>query len=202
MFFEFVMERFQSLYENEVDFNLSDSGVHPLTINDLLNEEEMQHFLNMEIGYGYSQGDPTLRENISTWYQNKNGSNILVTNGSAEANFITAWSLVNPGDEVILMLPNYMQVPGLAKIIGADIKYIYLKEENDWHLDLNELRSLLTTQTKLISICNPSNPTGAVMSDEEMKELADLAQQFDVYVHSDEVYRGSELDGHETKSFN
>lgn len=202
MFFEFVMERFQSLYENEVDFNLSDSGVHPLTINDLLNEEEMQHFLNMEIGYGYSQGDPTLRENISTWYQNKNGSNILVTNGSAEANFITAWSLVNPEDEVILMLPNYMQVPGLAKIIGADIKYIYLKEENDWHLDLNELRSLLTNQTKLISICNPSNPTGAVMSDEEMKELADLAQQFDVYVHSDEVYRGSELDGHETKSFN
>jgi len=202
MFFEFVMERFQSLYENEVDFNLSDSGVHPLTINDLLNEEEMQHFLNMEIGYGYSQGDPVLRENISTWYQDKNESNILVTNGSAEANFLTAWSLVNPGDEVILMLPNYMQIPGLAKIIGANIKYIYLKEENDWHLDLNELRSLLTKQTKLISICNPSNPTGAVMSDEEMKKLADLAQQFDVYVHSDEVYRGSELDGHETKSFN
>ena len=202
MFFEFVMERFQSLYENEVDFNLSDSGVHPLTISDLLNEEEMQHFLNMEIGYGYSQGDPILRENISTWYQNKNGSNILVTNGSAEANFLTAWSLVNRGDEVILMLPNYMQVPGLAKIIGADIKYIYLKEESGWHLDFNELRLMLTNKTKLISICNPNNPTGAVMSDAEMKTLADLAQEFDVYVHSDEVYRGSELNGNETKSFN
>ena len=202
MIFEFVMERFQSLYENEVDFNLSDSGVHPLTISDLLNEEEMQHFLNMEIGYGYSQGDPILRENISTWYQNKNGSNILVTNGSAEANFLTAWSLVNRGDEVILMLPNYMQVPGLAKIIGADIKYIYLKEESGWHLDFNELRLMLTNKTKLISICNPSNPTGAVMSDAEMKTLADLAQEFDVYVHSDEVYRGSELNGNETKSFN
>jgi hypothetical protein len=202
MFFEFDMERFQSLYENEVDFNLSDSGVHPLTINDLLNEEEMQDFLNMEIGYGYSQGDPALRDNISTWYRNKNRSNILITNGSAEANFLTAWSLLNPGDEVIMMLPNYMQVPGLAKIIGTNIKYIYLKEENNWHLDLNELRSLLTNQTKLISICNPNNPTGAVMSDKEMKELADLAQEFDVYVHSDEVYRGSELDGDETKSFN
>ena len=202
MFFEFEMERFQSLYENEVDFNLSDSGVHPLTINDLLNEEEMRHFLNMEIGYGYSQGDPTLRHNISVWYREKNASNILVTNGSAEANFVMAWSLVNPGDEVILMLPNYMQVPGLAKIIGADIKYIYLQEQSDWHLDMNELRSLLTNRTKLISICNPSNPTGAVMSAEEMKELADLARQFDVYVHSDEVYRGSELDGNETKSFN
>ena len=202
MIFEFVMERFQSLYENEVDFNLSDSGVHPLTISDLLNEEEMQHFLNMEIGYGYSQGDPILRENISTWYQNKNGSNILVTNGSAEANFLTAWSLVNRGDEVILMLPNYMQVPGLAKIIGADIKYIYLKEESGWHLDFNELRLMLTNKTKLISICNPNNPTGAVMSDAEMKALADLAQEFDVYVHSDEVYRGSELNGNETKSFN
>ncbi len=87
MFFEFVMERFQSLYENEVDFNLSDSGVHPLTINDLLNEEEMQHFLNMEIGYGYSQGDPTLRENISS------GTEIKMDP--------TSWSLMVPQKQIL-----------------------------------------------------------------------------------------------------
>ena len=188
MFFEFTMERFQSLYENEVDFNLSDSGVHPLTINDLLNEKEMQHFLNMEIGYGYSQGDPTLRENISAWYKGKNKSNILVTNGSAEANFLTAWSLIDPDDEVILMLPNYMQVPGLAKIIGAKIKYIYLKEENDWHLDFNELRSLVSNQTKLISICNPSNPTGSVHHAQELQELAEVCRRHQVIVIADEIY--------------
>ena len=200
MFVEFEMERFQSLYENEVDYNLSDSGLHPLTIKDLLDEEEINHFLNMEIGYGYTQGDPVLLSHIAQWYPGQCENNVLITNGSAEANFILAWSLIQPGDEVIMMLPNYMQVPGLAKIFGASVKYIYLKEELGWHFAMDELQSLLTNKTKLISICNPSNPTGAVMSAEELKQLATLAREYDAYIHSDEVYRGSELNGRETNS--
>jgi len=106
-----------------------------------------------------SKNDVTFASEDEFIYAGTNGLYTIqvINNGSAEANFIMAWSLVNPGDEVILMLPNYMQVPGLAKIIGADIKYIYLQEQSGWHLDMNELRSLLTNRTKLISICNPSN---------------------------------------------
>ena len=200
MFIEFEMERFQSLYENEVDYNLSDSGLHPLAIKDLLNKEEINHFLNMELGYGYTQGDPVLLNQVAQWYPGQSEKNILITNGSAEANFILAWSLIQPGDEIVMVLPNYMQVPGLAKIFGARVKYIYLQEELDWHLNMDELQSLLTNKTKLISICNPSNPTGAVMSAEELKQLATLARKYDAYIHSDEVYRGSELNGRETNS--
>lgn len=201
MFTEFEMERFQSLYENEVEYNLSDSGNHPLSIRDLLDEDEIEKFLAMEIYYGYTQGDPRLLEVIKDWYPNTNESNILLTSGSAEANFILAWTLIKPGDEVVLALPNYMQLPGLAKNFGAKIKTITLKEGLGWHLDLNELKDLVSPDTKLISICNPNNPTGSVMSDDEMSGIAEIARLNGAYVHSDEVYRGSELDGDETKSF-
>ena len=119
MFVRFEMERFQSIYENEVDFNLSDSGNHPMSIKDLLDEREIEKFLSMGIYYGYTQGDPRLLEVIKDWYPQTNESNILLTNGSAEANFVMAWALIKPGDEVVLALPNYMQIPGLAKNFGA-----------------------------------------------------------------------------------
>ena len=202
MFVEFEMERLQSLYENEVKYNLSDSGNHPLSMNDLLSEEEIKRILEMEIYYGYTTGDPKLLSAIASWYPDKiTEKNVLVTNGSAEANFLIGWTLVEPEDEVIMVLPNYMQVPGLAKNLGATVKTIHLKESLGWHLDLDELESMVNDKTKLISICNPSNPTGSVMSDEEMQSIAAIAEKHGAYIHSDEVYRGSELDGNETKSF-
>jgi len=201
MFKKFEMERFQSLYENEVKYNLSDSGNHPMSINQLFNEEEVKALLDMEIFYGYSKGDPRLCEAVSMWYPEKTSDNILITNGSAEANFVMATTLIQPEDEVVLVLPNYMQIPGIVENIGAKITNIYLKEELDWHIDMDEMRSLVTPKTKLISICNPSNPTGAVMSDREMEELAEIARQNNAFIHSDEVYRGSELNNIETNSF-
>ena len=183
MFVEFEMERLQSLYENEVKYNLSDSGNHPLSMNDLLSEEEISRILDMEIYYGYTTGDPKLLSAIASWYPEKiNESNILVTNGSAEANFLIGWTLLEPGDEVVMVLPNYMQVPGLAKNLRAKVKTIHLKESLGWHLDLDELASMVNDKTKLISICNPSNPTGAVMTDEEMQSIAEIAEKHDAYI--------------------
>ena len=135
MFVEFEMERLQSLYENEVKYNLSDSGNHPLSMNDLMSEEEIKRILEMEIYYGYTTGDPRLLSAIASWYPDKvTSSNILVTNGSAEANFLIGWTLVEPDDEVIMVLPNYMQLPGLAKNLGAKVKTIHLKVSLDWHI--------------------------------------------------------------------
>ena len=106
MFVEFEMERLQSLYENEVKYNLSDSGNHPLSKNDLLSEEEIKRILEMEKYYGYTTGDPTLLSDIASWYPDKiTSSNILVTNGSAEANFLIGWTLIEPADEVLMVLP-------------------------------------------------------------------------------------------------
>ncbi len=127
--------------------------------------------------------------------------NVLVTHGSAEANFVTMWRQVEPGDEVVVLLPNYMQVPGLARNFGAKVKPFYLKEDKGWSPDLDELRAQVTAKTKLIYVTNPNNPTGAVMDGGTMEAIVDVAESVGAWILADEVYRGAELAGDISPSF-
>jgi aspartate/methionine/tyrosine aminotransferase len=197
----FEMERVQSIYENRVKYNLSESGVHPFTITELLEQDEIDHLLSRRLGYEQTNGSDKLRDAVSGLYKNCKRDNILVVNGSAEANFLAVWSLLEPGDELVFMLPSYMQIWGLARGFGITVKPFHLKEELHWAPDLDELRSLVTPKTKMIAVCNPNNPTGAVLDIEVMKEIVNIAAEVDAWVLSDEVYRGAELAGEETRSF-
>ncbi|TPN90021.1 aspartate aminotransferase, partial [Mesorhizobium sp. B1-1-5] len=87
---EFTLERIQSLYENIVEYNLSDSGVHPYSLNELLSPEEREKVLAAELGYGWTNGAVVLREAIAATYKNRTADEVMVTNGSAEANFLMA----------------------------------------------------------------------------------------------------------------
>ena len=198
---EFTLERIQSLYENTVELNLSDSGVHPLSLNDLLSEDEFAELTTLELGYGWTNGAISLRESISDLYDDCGPDDVIVTNGSAEANFLMVMSLLEPSDEIIVLTPNYLQIWGWARAIGVSAKAVPLKEELEWEPDLEELKTLITQKTKLITICHPNNPTGAVLSLEKMRALSDIAAENDIYLHADEVYKGSELEGPETASF-
>jgi hypothetical protein len=198
---EFTLERIQSLYENTVPYNLSDSGVHPMSLNDLLSADEQEEIRHLELGYGWTNGAISLRETIADLYQERGPDEVIVTNGSAEANFLMVMSLLDPGDEIIVFTPNYLQIWGWARAIGVSTKVVPLKEELEWEPDLDELKSLITKDTKLITICNPNNPTGAVLSLEKMQTLCDIAAENDIYLHADEVYKGSELEGDEAASF-
>jgi aspartate/methionine/tyrosine aminotransferase len=198
---EFALERIQSLFENTVELNLSDSGVHPMSLNDLLSAEEMAEVCKLELGYGWTNGAVSLRETIASLYQDRNSDDVIVTNGSAEANFLMVMSLLGPGDEIIVFTPNYLQVWGWARALGVDVKVIEHKEELEWGCDLQELEGLITAKTRLITICHPNNPTGAVLSLESMNELVAIAAKHGLYLHADEVYKGSELEGEETVSF-
>jgi len=197
----FKMERAQSLWENRVKYNLTESGVHPYTLEEFLRSDEIEKLLSIRLGYGQTNGSEELREAISRLYPGTDLDNVLVTNGSAEANFITIWQNLEPEDELILMLPNYMQIWGLARSFGIKVRPFHLKEELKWGPDLEELKSLISPRTKMIAVCNPNNPTGAVLSDSEMKEIASLAEEADAWIYSDEVYQGAELDGEETPTF-
>ncbi len=199
----FEMERMQSVWENRVKINLTESGVHPFSIKELLNEDEIENLLTGGIGYGQSNGTEELRTLISITYNTAGPENILVTNGSSEANYIAVWSMLEPGDELILMLPNYMQIWGIARSFGVNVKPFYLKEDLNWQPDPEEIKSLISPKTKMIAVCNPNNPTGAVLTEENMQVIIDLAKEADAWVYSDEVYRGVELDGDcpETPSF-
>ena len=197
----FEMERAQSLWENRVKYNLTESGVHPYTLEEFLESDEIEKLLSIRLGYGQTNGSEELREAISRLYPGTNLDNILVTNGSAEANFITIWQNLEPEDELILMLPNYMQIWGLARSFGIKVRPFHLREELKWGPDLDELKGLISPRTKMIAVCNPNNPTGAVLSKSEMKEIARLAEEADAWLYSDEVYQGAELDGVETPTF-
>src|SRR5437773_7250746 len=159
----FAMERMQSTYENQVDFNLSESGVHPLRLGELVDDTASRDALLAEgLRYTQSNGTVPLRASIAALYAGATPNHIQVTNGGSEANYITTWNLVEPGDEVVLMVPNYMQTWGLARAFGGAIKEWPLTLEGSprWRVDIDALERALSPRTKLIIICNPNNPTG------------------------------------------
>ncbi|MEA2005975.1 MAG: aminotransferase class I/II-fold pyridoxal phosphate-dependent enzyme [Acidobacteriota bacterium] len=197
----FELERTQSLWENRVKHNLTESGLLPYTLTELLGEKEIAKLFSIRIGYGQTNGSIELRETISRLYPGTDLDNVIVTNGAAEANFILTWSLLAPGDELILIVPNYMQIWGIAHSNGVSVKTFPLREELNWGPDIEELKRLVSQKTKIISVCNPNNPTGAIMSQHDMEEIIRIAREVDAWVHADEIYRGSELNGIESPSF-
>ncbi len=197
---EFSLERIQSLYENVVPLNLSDSGVHPMSIRDLLSETDINELLDLELGYGWTNGEVSLRSTIASLYVDRGPDDVIVTNGSAEANFLMVMSLLNPGDEIVVFTPNYLQIFGWAKAIGVDVKTVPHDENANWEADIEQLRKTVTAKTRLITICNPNNPTGATLSSDAMTALVDIAREHDIYLHADEVYKGSELTADEPPS--
>lgn len=198
---EFTLERIQSLYENTVQHNLSDSGVHPYTLRELLTPDEIEQMLDVEVGYGWTNGSEELRDTIANLYAGRDRDDVIVTNGSAEANFLMVLSLLNPGDEILVVVPNYLQIWGWAKSLGVIVKDVPLSEEEGWLPDFDALTNAISPNTKMITICNPNNPTGSVLPTEAMRSLVAFAEKHDLYLHADEVYRGSELNGIESQSF-
>lgn len=196
----FDLERVQSLYENLVDYNLTESGFHPYTLKELLSQDQISELSEMVLGYGQTNGSIPLRERIAGLYNGQASDNVLVTNGSAEANFVACHTLLEKGDEVVVMVPNYMQIWGIVEEMGATPKAFHLKEENNWAPDLDELKRMVNPRTKMIALCNPNNPTGYVLSEPEMAEIVRIAEKVGAWVYSDEVYRGAELNGIESPS--
>jgi len=198
---EFKLERVQSVYENTVDYNLTESGFHPFTLKEILDRNQIESLLSLRLGYGQTNGSLELRDRISSYYPDTNRSNILVTNGSAEANFLTTWSLLNPEDELIIMQPNYQQIYGLARSFGVTVKPFFLKEELNWQPDIEEIKKLTSDKVKMIALCNPNNPTGAVLNNKVREEIIDIAETMNAWIYCDEIYRGSEVGKKETASF-
>jgi aspartate/methionine/tyrosine aminotransferase len=197
----FEMERMQSTWENVVDYNLSESGVHPLSLRELVNEEELSQILVTGLGYSQTNGTPELRQAIARLYPGATIDQIMATSGSSEANFLLMWRLLEPGDEIVFMMPNYMQMHGLVRAFGARLKPWWLRQSLGWAPDLDDLRQLVTKKTRLIIVTNPNNPTGAVLSQEARAAIAENAARVGAWIIADEVYQGAEREGEPTPSF-
>jgi hypothetical protein len=197
------MERWQSTYEHDVRFNLSESGVEPLSLGELMKLADLDpaqvHDTLLE--YNPSSGSPALRRRIAALYPGAADGQVLVTNGGAEANFIISWQLCAPGDEIVYAAPSYMQVPGMAANWGCRARPWPLHEQQAWQPDPDELDELVNESTRLILITNPNNPTGAVLTEPTMERIVAAAERVGAWIVADEIYRGAELDGVESPTF-
>ncbi|MED5377568.1 MAG: aminotransferase class I/II-fold pyridoxal phosphate-dependent enzyme [Acidobacteriota bacterium] len=199
----FVMERLLSKWENQVEYNLSESGVHPATVRELIPEpEQVEQLLSTKFFYSQANGIPELRERIAALYPGATSENVLVTVGCIEANLLSLQTLVEPGDEIAVMAPNYLQVWGAAKNLGMVVRTFDLSSDRKWELDVDSLSHAVTDRTKLIAVCNPNNPTGHIMSSAEMDAVVAAADRVGAWILADEVYSGAErLTDEQTPSF-
>jgi len=199
----FDMERMMSKWENVVEYNLSESGVQPITIRELVNDPAVvEELLNTQLHYAQANGIVELREHIAALYPGATPDNVLVTVGCAEANFITLQTLLTVGDEMVMMLPNYMQIWGVAHNFGVRVRAFHLEEDRGWAPDLDELNDAVSERTKLIAICNPNNPTGYILAEAEMDAIVTAAGRVGAWLLADEVYSGAErLTDIQTPSF-
>jgi aspartate/methionine/tyrosine aminotransferase len=198
----FLMERWQSLYEHEVEFNLADSAVRCAPLDFLLDGDDLEHLAQLELFYPQVNGTDRLRQRIAASYSPApSPEEVLVTVGAAEANAIVCQTLLEPGDHVTVIEPGYRQVRGIAENLGCFVDVVQLLEEDGWTFDETALQNAVGSQTKLISVVNPNNPTGTVLSAEARAALLEAVEATGAWLLADEVYRGSERNGIDTESF-
>lgn len=202
-FYPFVMERWQSTWENRVRWNLSESGVHPMTAAELaeLAGTDPAAVLSRRLGYPQSNGTESLRDAIAAHYPGATTDHVLVTSGSAESNYVNCWTLLSPGDAVAVVTPTYMQTVGLARNFGAVVREIPLREENGWQPDQSDIAAAIRPGTRLVVVTNPNNPTGAVLEPDAMDLIVRRAESCGAWLLADEVYQGAERSGRVTASF-
>lgn len=203
-FYPFELERLLSEWENKVAYNLSESGVQPMSLMELAEDNPafIEGVLKTGLNYVQADGLEELRHNIAHWYPGAKKENVIVTTGAAQANFTSIMTTLDPGDEIIVMLPNYMQIFGIAKNYKLDVKTFTLKEELNWSVNPDDIKASVSDKTRFIAVCNPNNPTGHIMTDEEMDAVVEAASRSGAWLLADEVYAGAEHDRKEmTPSF-
>ncbi len=198
----FEMERMQSTWENIVDFDLSESGVLPVSLRELSEMGfDIEWALDTPLTYSQSNGTPELREALSGLYPGTTIENFEVTNGTSEANYLVSLSLLQGGDGFALEVPNYMQLLGVPKSQGAEVSTFQLLQEDGWEPDWAEFEKAVNPKTRLVYVSNPNNPTGSVLSVGAMERIVRRCEETDTYLLADEVYLGAEIDCPRTPSF-
>jgi aspartate/methionine/tyrosine aminotransferase len=164
-----------------------------MTLRELLGDPAVvEELLDTELNYPQTNGIYELRENIAALYPGATPDNVLVTVGAAEANYLSVQAAVQPGEDIAIMLPNYMQIWGIAHNSGMKVSSFHLKEELGWAPDLDELDRAVSEKTRLICVCNPNNPTGYILTEAEMDSIVNAAERAESWILADEVYSGAE----------
>jgi aspartate/methionine/tyrosine aminotransferase len=189
----FELERWMTTWETEVEYDLAESGIQPISVNELGRltgeQERISDLLEQPLLYSEACGTIELRTLIAELYEHTGPENILVTTGAIEANFLLFNTLLVQGDEVIVVDPCYQQLASVPKALGCDVKLWKLIPENDFRYDIDELRQLVSPRTRMIVVNSPHNPSGSILTQDEMDEVYAIAEGVGAWVLSDEAYR-------------
>ena len=191
----FKIEDWMNKYCPEAKYDLTTTCIKPLCVNELFSFDSSKEIFNTSLTYGDIQGSLRLKNAIKSLYENQESENITITHGAIGANQLVFLALLERGDEVVSVLPAYQQHYSIPESIGAEVKKLFLKEEHNWLPDLNELEKVITRKTKLLTFTNPNNPTGSVIPDNMLEKIVEIAEENNVWILSDEVYRGLNLYG-------
>ena len=191
----FAVEEWMNAWEVGAKYNIAETCVDSISMNELfeLTGEDKTEFLNRlcarRLSYGDIEGLPEFRKGVCGLYKTLNIENIVPTHGASGANHHVFYSLISPGDRVVSIMPTYQQLYSIPESYGADVQILHLSKENNYLPDLEKLRRLVKPKTKMICINNPNNPTGALMSEQLLREIVEIARSADAWILCDEVYR-------------
>lgn len=192
----FAVEEWMNAYETGAKYNIAETCVDSISLDELfeLSGTDKDAFLNKlcarRLTYGAIEGSSDLKEGIASLYRTMAPQEIVPTHGASGGNHHVFYSLINPGDKVISIMPSYQQLYSIPASLGADVKIMHLKKENGYLPDVDELKKLAEGGVKMICLNNPNNPTGSIIPKDMMEEIVDIARNAGAYLFCDEVYAG------------
>ncbi|MBA3378442.1 MAG: aminotransferase class I/II-fold pyridoxal phosphate-dependent enzyme [Chloroflexia bacterium] len=201
----FELERWMTRWELDVDYDICESGILPLSLGELYTligpgpASELEALItSMPQSYSEARGTLALRSVLANTYTDVTPDDVLVTTGAIEANFLVFNALLNPGDHVVAVSPAYQQLHSVPRAIGAKVDLWDVSVDGGgFAYDLERLEELLRPDTRMIVINTPHNPTGAILDSDQLNRVLELARERDAWVLSDEAYRWLEHPGAE-----
>lgn len=192
----FLLERWMTRHETHVRYDIAESGILPLSTDDLLNFEPpdrraatLAALLQLPLGYSEARGTAALRGMLAATYTRGDADHILVTTGAIEANFLLFNVLLDAGDHVIAPYPAYQQLYSVPRAIGCDVSLWHVGPETGYRYDVDALERMITPRTKVIVVNTPHNPTGAMLAPADAARVYALARSVGATVIGDEAYR-------------
>ena len=183
-------------HETSAKYNIAETCSASISLDTLkgLSEDKESELwsTSTKLTYGAIRGSKKLRTNLANLYSAKKpfqADNILITPGAIAANLIVLYALIRKGDHVICHYPTYQQLYEIPTSLGAEVDLWEARQDRKWQLDIEELKSLIRPNTKMIILNNPQNPTGAIIPKPTLDAIIEIAEEHDLIIHSDEVYR-------------
>lgn len=196
---DFKLEVFFSKYEFTAPYLLTQSDCESMTTRELLAYEpgSEEGLLNQWLGYTETLGDPELRKEVAKLYKTMTDEDILIFHGAQEGIFGFMNVMLEEGDHMIAQFPSYQSLYEVANSVPhcSYSKWRIYDDGEKWSMDFDELETLIRPNTKMIAINTPNNSTGYTLTNEELERLCDICGKHDIWLFSDEVYKGLELDG-------